>query len=43
MAQISYPNLFVTATVTSTEALIEALKAREVEKVSQGSPFNQTG
>jgi hypothetical protein len=29
--------------MTSTGALIAALKAREVEKVSQGCPFNQTG
>jgi hypothetical protein len=29
--------------VTSTGALIAALKAREVEKVSQGCPFNWIG
>jgi hypothetical protein len=33
-AQISYPNQFATAIVTSTGALIAALKAREVEVVS---------
>jgi hypothetical protein len=43
LAQISYPNQFATATVTSTGALIAALKAREVEKVSQGCPFNRIG
>jgi hypothetical protein len=32
----------VTAIVTSTGALI-ALKAREVEKVIQGCPFNRIG
>jgi hypothetical protein len=36
LAQISYTNEFATAIVTSTGALIAALKAREVEKVSQG-------
>jgi hypothetical protein len=40
LAQISYPNQFATAIVTSTGALIAALKARVVEKVSQGCPFN---
>ena len=40
LAQISYPNQFATAIVTSTGALIAAIKAREVEKVSQGCPFN---
>jgi hypothetical protein len=29
--------------MTSTGALIAALQAREVEKVSQGCPFNRTG
>jgi hypothetical protein len=43
LAQISYPNQFVTAIVTSTGALIATLKAREVEKVSQGCPFYRTG
>jgi maleate cis-trans isomerase len=43
LAQISYRNQFATATVTSTGALIAALKAREVEKVSQGCPFNRIG
>jgi hypothetical protein len=33
LAQISYPNQFATAIVTSTGALIAALKAREVKKV----------
>jgi maleate cis-trans isomerase len=33
LAQISYPNQFATAIVTSTGALIAALKAREVQKV----------
>jgi hypothetical protein len=42
LAQISYPNQFATAIVTSTGALIAALKAREVE-VSQGCPFNRIG
>jgi maleate cis-trans isomerase len=42
-AQISYPNQFATVIVTSTGALIAALKAREVEKVSQGCPFNRIG
>jgi hypothetical protein len=41
--QISYPKQFATAIVTSTGALIAALKAREVEKVSQGCPFNRIG
>jgi hypothetical protein len=41
LAQISYPNQFATAIVTSTGALIAALKAREVEKVSQGCSFNR--
>jgi maleate cis-trans isomerase len=40
-AQISYANQF--AIVTSTGALIAALKAREVEEVSQGCPFNRIG
>jgi hypothetical protein len=45
LAQISYPNQFatVTLTVTSTRALIAALKAREVERVSQGCPFKRIG
>jgi hypothetical protein len=43
LVQISYPNHFVTAIVMSAGALIAALKAREVEKVSQGCPFNQIG
>jgi hypothetical protein len=43
LAQISYTNQFATAIVTSTGALIADLKAREVEKVSQGCPFNQIG
>jgi hypothetical protein len=43
LAQISYTNQFATAIVTSTGALIAALKAREVEKVSQGCPFNRIG
>jgi hypothetical protein len=43
LAQISYPKQFATATVTSTGALKAALKAREVEKVSQGCPFNRIG
>jgi hypothetical protein len=34
LAQISYPNKFATAIVTSTGALIAALQAREVEVVS---------
>jgi maleate cis-trans isomerase len=42
-AQISYTNQFATAIVTSTGALIAALKAREVEKVSQVCPFNRIG
>jgi hypothetical protein len=42
-AQIIYPNQFATAIVTSTGALIAALKAREVEKVSHGCPFNRIG
>jgi hypothetical protein len=42
LAQISYPKQFATAILTSTGALIAALKAREVEKVSQGCPFNRT-
>jgi hypothetical protein len=42
LAQISYPNQFATAIVTSTAALIAALKAREVEKVGQGCPFNRS-
>jgi hypothetical protein len=41
LAQISYPHQFAIA--TSTGALIAALKAREVEKVSQGCPFNRIG
>jgi hypothetical protein len=41
LAQISYPNQFATAIVTSTGALMAALKGREVEKVSQGCPFNR--
>jgi maleate cis-trans isomerase len=43
LAQISYPNQFATAIVTSAGALIAALKAREVEKVSLGCPFNRIG
>jgi hypothetical protein len=43
LAHISYPNQFATAIVTSTGALIAALKAREVEKVSQGCSFNRIG
>jgi hypothetical protein len=39
----SYPNQFATAIMTSTGALIAVLKARKVEKVSQGCPFNRTG
>jgi hypothetical protein len=42
LAQISYPNQFATAIVTSTGALRAALKAGEVE-VSQGCPFNRIG
>jgi hypothetical protein len=42
LVQISYPNQFVPATVTSTDALIAALKVREIE-VSQGCPFNRIG
>jgi hypothetical protein len=42
LAQISYLNQSATAIVTSTGALIAALKAREVEKVSQGCPFNRS-
>jgi hypothetical protein len=41
LAQISYPNQFATAIVTSTGTLIAALKAKEVEKVSQGCPLNR--
>jgi hypothetical protein len=43
LAQFSYPNQFATAIVTSAGALIAALKAREIEKVSQGCPFNRIG
>jgi hypothetical protein len=43
LAQISYTNQFATLIVTSTGALIAVLKAREVEKVSQGCPFNRIG
>jgi hypothetical protein len=43
LAQISYQNQFATAIVTSTGDLIAALKAREVEMVSQGWPFNRIG
>jgi hypothetical protein len=43
LAQISYSKQFATAIVTSTGDLIAALKAREVEKVSQGCPFNWVG
>jgi hypothetical protein len=39
LAQISYTNQFATAIVTSTGAL----QAREVEKISQGCPFNWIG
>jgi hypothetical protein len=42
LAQFSYPNQFGTAIVTSTGALIAALKAREVE-VRQMCPFNRIG
>jgi hypothetical protein len=42
LEQISYTKQFATVIVTSTEALIAALKAREVE-VSQGCPFNRIG
>jgi hypothetical protein len=41
LAQISYAKQFATAIVTITGALIAALKAREVEKVNQGCPFNR--
>jgi hypothetical protein len=43
LAQISYPNQFAIAIVTSTGALIAALKASEAEKVSPGCPFNRIG
>jgi hypothetical protein len=43
LVQISYTNQFSTAIVTSTGALIAALKAKEVEEVSQGCPFNRIG
>jgi hypothetical protein len=43
LAQISYPNQFATAIVTSTGALIAALKARDVEKVNEVCPFNRIG
>jgi hypothetical protein len=43
LAQISYSNQFATAIMTSAGALIAALKAREVEKVSQGCPFKRIG
>jgi hypothetical protein len=43
LAQISYTNQFASAIVTSTGALIAALKASEHEKVSQGCPFNRIG
>jgi hypothetical protein len=43
LAQISYRNQFATAIVTSAGALIAALKAREIEKVSLGCPFNRIG
>jgi hypothetical protein len=43
LAQISYPKKSSTAIVTSTGALIAALKAREVQKVSQGCPLNRIG
>jgi hypothetical protein len=43
LAQISYPHQFATAIVTSTGAQIAALKARVVEKVSQGCPFSRIG
>jgi hypothetical protein len=42
LAQIIYPNQFATAIVTSTGAMIAALKAREAE-VSEGCPFNRIG
>jgi hypothetical protein len=41
LAQISYPNQFATA--IDTGDLIAALKARDVEKVSEGCPFNRIG
>jgi hypothetical protein len=41
LQHVSYPKQFATAIVTSTGALIAALKAREVEKVSQECPFNR--
>jgi hypothetical protein len=43
LVQISYPNQYATAIVMSAGALIAALKVREVEKVSQGCPFNWMG
>jgi hypothetical protein len=43
LAQINYPNQFATAIVTSAGTLIAALKARKVEVVSQGCPFNRIG
>jgi hypothetical protein len=43
LAQISYPNQFATAIMTSTGALIAPLQTREVDKVSQGCPFNRIG
>jgi hypothetical protein len=43
LAHVSYPQQYATAIVTSTGALIAALKAREIEKVSQGCPFNRIG
>jgi hypothetical protein len=43
LAQIIYPKQFATAIMTSTGTLIAALKAREVEKVSQGCPFDGIG
>jgi hypothetical protein len=43
LAHISYSKQIATAIVTSTGALIAALKAREVKKVSQGCPLNRIG
>jgi hypothetical protein len=43
LAQISYTNQIATAIVTNTGALTAALKAKEVENVIQGCPFNRIG
>jgi hypothetical protein len=43
LAQINYPNQIATAIMTSTGAMIAALKASEVEKVSLGCPLNLIG